>query len=124
MLRESVRTFDQVLKKIKDRLPPDVPVYLLPVTSTQPYYDAFRGVARRNGVPWVEGIDEAILAAERRGLVMRAADKGHWNEAGHRLAADLMIPYFRRERLAVRSPRLPANATRFAGTLPVSIGKE
>lgn len=123
LLDGSARIFDRVLKKIKARVPPGVPVYLLPVTSTQPYYDALRRVARQNGVPWVEGVDEAIQAAERRGLVVRAADKGHWNEAGHRLAASVLVSYFRGERLAVRPQRLPANASRFADAkIPVSKG--
>ncbi len=106
LLRESVRVTDQLLKKFKARIPTGTPLYLLPITGTQPYYDALLGLARRNALPVVMGIDSTVQAAARHGVVVRAADGGHWNEAGHRIAAGVMLNYFRKDPRFARPPRL------------------
>jgi hypothetical protein len=107
-LRESIRVTDALLKKFKARLPAGVPLVLVPVTGTQPYYDAYLGLARRNHLPVVPGIDSTVRAAEAQGVTARAADGGHWNNEGHRLAAGVMLAYFRQHPLFARPQPLLA----------------
>lgn len=109
LLRESIRATEHLLKKMKARLPQNTPLFLLPITGTQPYYDALLTLAHRTALPVVEGIGSAVQAAERRGVVVRAADKAHWNEAGHRIAARVMLKYFRNDPHFVHPNQLQAS---------------
>lgn len=56
----------------------------------QPYYDAFITVLQSAGIKEIKGVPEALRKAASEGLVVRAKDGFHWNEAGHRIVAEAL----------------------------------
>jgi hypothetical protein len=52
-------------------------------------------MAERNGIKFIDGIPQAVAAAERNGAVTRAADGAHWNEVGHKIAAEQLLKHSR-----------------------------
>lgn len=94
LLRQSVQITDRLLKMIRARVPPEVKLCVFAVDNTPPYFESFIQLAHSNGFDVIEGVPEAIDKAERDGLCVRAADKAHWNELGHELAAGVLIHYY------------------------------
>ncbi len=48
----------------------------------------------KNGIDFIDGVLLIVSGAEQKGLTTRAADNAHWNEAGHRIAANVLGNYF------------------------------
>lgn len=90
---ESVEITGQLLKGIRNAVPPDVPVFVFCVDDFQPPYDLLHKLAEANGLVFIDGVPQAIRVAEERGLCTRAKDGGHWNEYGHKLAASVLSDF-------------------------------
>ena len=91
--RQSAELTKIIMQKIKDRAP-GVKIYVFCVDSKQPYYDEFKQLAKSEGFTFIDGIPQAVEFAENSGHVTRAADKGHWNELGHKIAGEKISEYF------------------------------
>ena len=91
--RHSVALTKIIMHKIKDRAP-GVKIYAFCVDYKQPYYDEFKQLAKSEGFTFIDGIPQAVESAENSGHVTRAADKGHWNELGHKIAGEKILEYF------------------------------
>ena len=91
--RESVEITDHIVKKMMLRIHPTTLVYAFSVDDSAPYYDEFKNISARNGIYFIDDIPQAIYDAERQGITTRAADKAHWNEAGHQIAATALQSY-------------------------------
>jgi hypothetical protein len=50
------------------------------------YVEGLREISRLHNIILLTDIDEAILGAEKKGAIVRAADGSHWNELGHDIA--------------------------------------
>jgi hypothetical protein len=59
------------------------------------YTDAFRQISSRHGILFLDEVETAIINAEGQGIVIRAGDKAHWNETGHRIAGEVLVNYLR-----------------------------
>ena len=88
----SVRTTGAILNMVKRRAR-GTPVVAFCVDDTQPYYNAFAGLAQTEGFQFLDGIPEAIRRAELAGRNTPAADGAHWNELGHQLAGASIATY-------------------------------
>ena len=57
-------------------------------------YDELKRISENNGIYFIDGIPQAVRNAEQKGIITRAADGTHWNEAGHQIAARVIKEYF------------------------------
>lgn len=94
LFRESVEMTEQLIKKMKLRIPSKTLLYAFCADDTDPYYEELKRLSKKNGIYFIDGIPQAIRSAEQRGITTRAEDKAHWNETGHRIAADVLKQYF------------------------------
>jgi hypothetical protein len=94
LFKESVETTDQLLSKIRARIPPDTPVYAFSTNHGFPYHEEFKRLSEENGMQFIDGTSQALRAAESKGITTRAADKAHWNNQGHQIVADVLKNYF------------------------------
>ena len=92
-LQESIGITENILKKIQARLPSGTTTAVFAVDDTQPYYDIFKSITNNRHIDFLDGVPQAIHEAERHGIVVMAADKAHWNERGHRIAAEVLQPH-------------------------------
>lgn len=95
---ESVDTTEQILKKIKLRAPSSTRVYVFSVDDKYPYYDELKKISERSGINFIDGVPQAVRAAEQKGITTRFEDGAHWNETGHKIAADVLQAYFKANR--------------------------
>ena len=110
---ESVNVTDQLLAKVRARVPRSTPVFAFSTSHGPPYYETFKRLSRKNGLHFIDGASQALQEAESRGLMTRAADKEHWNDRGHRIVADVLGNYLR-QKLQVGSAQegIPAGGSR------------
>jgi hypothetical protein len=81
----------QILKMMRDRAGPRTAVYVFTVDHISPYHTSLMEAAESAGVQFIPGIPEAIREAEEKGLVTKCEGGIHWNETGHRIAAEQLI---------------------------------
>jgi chemotaxis protein histidine kinase CheA len=82
----AVRTTEELLRRIRARCG-SRPVFAFQVDGYEPSLTTFRRLAGRNGIGFLDGVPEAVTASSSAGSNPWAADGGHWNELGHRIAA-------------------------------------
>jgi hypothetical protein len=112
------RTTGRILMMITERTP-GVERLAFCSDKAQPFYDEMKQLAAARGFHFIDGVPQAIREAEKRGRVTRAADRAHWNELGHQLAAAKIIAYFNEQQVLDKA--LPAgggNPTAGAGRRP------
>lgn len=92
--QESVQVTEQLLKKIRMRVPATTPVYIFATHHGEPYYEQIKRISKNAGLIFIDGPSQAVTAAELEGIITVAADKAHWNNAGHQNVADALKRYF------------------------------
>ncbi len=85
----SVQVTDILFRKMRQRIP-HTPILAFSSKEPEPYYTAFKRISQQNGMEVVEGLGTASKDAENRGIVVKAADRSHWNEAGHEICAEIL----------------------------------
>lgn len=85
----AVHITDRLFRKIKQRIP-HTPIMAFCVDDREPHHEQFKRLSRQNGIEVIEGVARAVQDAEKRGVVVRAEDGGHWNEAGHEICAEVL----------------------------------
>jgi len=93
LFQDSVEITERLLGKIKARVPRNTRVYAFSVDVTTPYYDEFRRMSRANEFLFMDDVPKAILKAQEQGVVVKAADKAHWNEMGHEIVSGVIAKY-------------------------------
>jgi len=91
--KTSVAITEQIVQNMRKHIPSSTDIYAFSVDDTFPFYDAFKNIAGRNNIHFIDGIPQAIRSAEQRGLTTRFADNAHWNETGHQIAAKVLRQY-------------------------------
>jgi lysophospholipase L1-like esterase len=91
--RDSIEITELLIRKLKLRIPSTTLVYAFSVDNSEPYYDEFKRISRENEIYFIDGIPQAVSDAEDKGVTTRAEDHGHWNEAGHQIAANVLKRY-------------------------------
>jgi hypothetical protein len=96
---ESVKTTNEIMGMVKKRAG-STPIIGFHVGAWSPfgpeYVEAIDDIARQNDILLLDDIDKAVQAAEKKGAVARAADGGHWNELGHRIAGEAIATHFKK----------------------------
>jgi hypothetical protein len=98
MFEQSLATTSAVMKLFKKRAG-SIPVYAF-VAGTGPsvgaeYADGLIAVCLENGIDVLTNVESRVLAAEKSGAVVRAEDKTHWNETGHKIVGDAIVDAMR-----------------------------
>lgn len=94
---------DELMRRVKGRVG-DIPTLAFQVGGTEFYEEAFRKIASRNGIVFIDDVGRGIEQARKDGRdVFAGGGNPHWNETGHRLAA---------EKIAARLRRLPLKRRR------------
>lgn len=90
LFRESVAITEQLLERIRARVPSTARIYAFSVDGKRPFYEEFRRISESNGIQFIDGIPQALDDAEKNEITTKAADRAHWNEAGHEIAAKVL----------------------------------
>lgn len=106
LFKESVEITEELLKNMRKRIPSTTPVYSFSDASGFPYGDEFKRISENSGVQYIDGIAKAMSLANRNGITTTAADKSHWNKAGHQIVADVLQGHFD----AAKNSELPSTA--------------
>jgi hypothetical protein len=87
----SVKVTDELMGKIKKRVG-QVPIVAFVVGIGDPYgqeyEDAFKQISSRYNIALLNNVEPSVIAAEKGGVIVKADDGAHWNEAGHRIAGE------------------------------------
>jgi hypothetical protein len=111
---EAVETTGRLLEEIGRAIGADTPLFAFCVDLAEPSYADLRRLSRQAGFVFIDGVPQIIIEAERAGECTRAADGGHWNERGHRLAASVLGDGLRQHWRVSRSPMDPGSTNRGA----------
>lgn len=94
--KKAIEVTEETMRRMKDAVETSGAEFLTFASDdNQPYYDDYLDiVSTLEGVHLVEGVSAAIREAEELGVTVRAADMAHWNNEGHRIAAEVLKGYF------------------------------
>ncbi len=98
----AVRTTEELVAHVRARAD-GRPLVLLPADPFVPFYDEWRKLAERQGLPLLTGGLDALAEAERRGARVRLSDGVHWNAAGHALVGRALAEWLRAQAVSVRA---------------------
>jgi hypothetical protein len=92
MFLQAAAVTDTIMGMVRRRVG-SVPVVGFIVGSGYPYgpeyVDALTAISKKHDIVLFD-IEDAVLAAERAGRNIRAADGAHWNELGHQIAGEAL----------------------------------
>ncbi len=95
---DSVKVTNELMGMVRKRVG-RVPIVAFVVGTANPYgrqYDnAFKEISARNKIIVLE-VERSVIAAEKRGITVKAEDGAHWNEAGHRVAGEALTESLRK----------------------------
>jgi len=97
--RDGVAITNQIFGKVRSRAA-GIPVFVF--CSDLAAAGDFRAIAERNGGNFIDGVPQALRAAQERGEVIAAADGSHWNERGHRITAEVISQHLARSLDTIR----------------------
>ncbi len=88
---ESIQVTARLLDSLQKRLPPQTRLLAFCSDAWNPYLKDFQYICDSLGISYLSQVPHAIQEAKQRGESVHAADRWHWNAAGHRLVANLLI---------------------------------
>lgn len=91
----SLKMTDAAMKKMKAALPPETKILAFDADAFQPQYDQIKRLCAENGIPFADGLPQALNAAEGRGECVRTDDGYHWNNRGNEIGASFLMPFLR-----------------------------
>ncbi|GJM35155.1 MAG: hypothetical protein DHS20C18_41560 [Saprospiraceae bacterium] len=90
LFTHSVDITELILKRFKARIPKETQFLVFSADHFQPQYDEFKRICQKNEISFLSGLPFDIERAEKKGIPIRGYDGFHWNEAGHRVVANLL----------------------------------
>lgn len=97
---EAIRTTDAIMAKVRARAG-SVPIvaFIVGNTAVPEYWEGLEEISRHHDIMVLTDVNAAVERAEKSGTVVRGADETHWNEAGHRIAAEAIADHLRKSSL-------------------------
>ena len=96
LFQEAVHITNHILRRIRERVDPQIPIYVFAAADSAPFYETFKALSSLHNITFLEGVPQALRYAEEQGVVTMTADRVHWNEAGHAIVAEQLLRYFRK----------------------------
>jgi lysophospholipase L1-like esterase len=93
--KNAANTTEKLIHKIRTRVSPNVKIYAFEVLEKEPYHQTFKEISQRQGIEFIEGVSKAVEDAAKKGVSVKAFDKGHWNNTGHQIAANVLYDYLK-----------------------------
>lgn len=90
---KAVLITEQVVQKIKKRLPPNTPLIAFSADRMPPSTTEFKRIFEAAGFPFLMKPVNVLRQARADGQIVHASDKYHWNNAGHEVMANGLIEY-------------------------------
>lgn len=84
---ESVKRTEKLLKSFQEKLSPKIKFLIFPTHDDYPYFDAIGDLCHELEIPFVGHLPQEITISDEKGMNTRALDGAHWNELGHKIAA-------------------------------------
>ncbi len=92
IFRKSVDITSGILTRMQQRAG-SIPMLGFDCLTTEPYHSAWRKLAQEHRMPFVEAVTARIDAEERAGRVFQVDKDGHWDQAGHRIVAEILADF-------------------------------
>ncbi len=80
------------MQKMRAALPPGTKIIAFDADHFEPQYGQIARLCRENGIEFVEGVAQSLVAAEQRGECVRTDDGYHWNDRGNAIGAAFLRP--------------------------------
>jgi hypothetical protein len=87
--RRAAATTGRIVAMARRRWP-ELPIVALAVDDAVPFLDEFRSIAEACDAELLDGAPAALRLAREQGLVVHAADGGHWSPIGHRVVGQYL----------------------------------
>ena len=88
---ESVRCTKSILENFKENLLPNTPFLVFSTHDDYPYFNAIANICDQLEILFVGHIPQEIALSDEKGMNTRALDGAHWNELGHKIAAQHLV---------------------------------
>jgi hypothetical protein len=96
--RRAAKITKMIMDMIKKRAA-GTQIITFSVDDGQPMWGEFQELVEQEHFNNIDGIPQALRSYEEKGYTIRAADKGHWNELGHRIVADKIFDYLQKHEI-------------------------
>jgi len=93
LFQAAVHITEQLLQKIRTRVPRHIPIYGFSVDDMSPFFEKFQELSMRNNIYFIDSIPDLLKNSEQKGIAIKAADNIHWNETGHAIVAEELRQY-------------------------------
>ncbi len=87
----SVQVTERLLRRFRDTLLPEARLLVFTVDHTEPFLSEISHICYRLDVPFAGFIPNRLDERIANGETVMALDGAHWNETGHRVAADVLV---------------------------------
>ena len=104
LITESLDITDRLVSQIKQKVG-KTPLYAFSVDDERHTME----ISLRHKIKWIEGVNHAIVTAERNGEITKHSDGGHWNNHGNEIAAEVIYRYFVEHGLTLPFPKTDIN---------------
>lgn len=84
----SISQTGKILNSFKKRLEPNTPFLVFTTHDDYPYFDAIANLCQKLEIPFVGHIPQEVAELDAKGMNTRSLDGAHWNELGHKVAAE------------------------------------
>lgn len=95
----SLSVTDEIMEQVRTRAG-SVPIVGFIVGTGHPYgaeyAEGLKTISGRHSIILFDDIDRAVLNAQHKEAIVRAADGAHWNELGHRIAGEAIVADFKK----------------------------
>ncbi|MEW6298834.1 MAG: SGNH/GDSL hydrolase family protein [Thermodesulfobacteriota bacterium] len=98
MFLHSLQVTDKIMEMVRRRAG-STPIVAFIVGTGFPcgpeYEEGLKEISSRHNIILLDGVERAVLTAEKAAATVRAADGSHWNELGHRIAGEAIVQALR-----------------------------
>ena len=103
--QHAVRITDELMEKVRARVGA-VPILAISCDTEEPYTRELKKISERHDIIFLDEAAQAVQRALQRGEDVLHADKGHWNEHGHRIVGEVLLGHLQNNSfLFARRPR-------------------
>jgi len=84
------------LKRFKEQTNSQVKLLVFVSDAYQPQYDSFKQICVEQNISFLDGVPFQVQEAYNSGTIVHSHDGYHWNETGHQIIANAILPDLRK----------------------------